>query len=204
MTFGRGHDEIPASCMTVEAAIHFCEWLSAKTGHEYRLPTEAEWEYAARHGKSTPYFFGSDPKQLDDYAWHAGNSEEKPRAIGRKKISPWGLYDIYGNVREWTSDKYDPEWYKSLDAEKVNVDPKNKPGILQKARRKDYPARQDWHTVRGGSYQDDATWCRSAWRLGAEEDWSVQDPQLPKSVWWHTDASFVGFRIVRSYKPAGK
>ena len=196
MTFGRGHDRIPASCMTSHAAIHYSKWVASKTAKDYRLPTEAEWEYAARAGTTTKFFFGDDIAKLDDYAWHSGNSDEKPHPIGLKKPNPWGLHDILGNVREWTLDEYKADYHKKLGAGPVHENPLMPAATTTKQK-------HIWHAVRGGSWLDDKTWCRPAWRIGAEEDWSVQDPQLPKSIWWHTDASFVGMRLVRPYKPAG-
>lgn len=194
MTFGKGHDRFPASCMTAHAALHYCSWLAAKTGKPYRLPSEAEWEYAARAGTKTAYSFGEDPAKMDDYGWHSENSEEKPHKIMQKKPNPWGLYDMHGNVREWCLDEYSEGYFTKFDKEKVNLSP-----LLPAP--KTTKSKHVWHSARGGSWMDDKSWCRSAWRIGAEEDWSQQDPQLPKSIWWHTDASHTGFRIIRPYKP---
>src|SRR5690606_4615411 len=112
MSLGMGSVEglLVGNC-TFNAAQQFCKWLSAKTGHFYRLPTEAEWEYAARAGYRTAYFFGDDPKDLEQYAWYAGNSGDSYQKVGQKLPNPFGLYDILGNVAEWTMDQYDPEGY---------------------------------------------------------------------------------------------
>ncbi|MEX0717608.1 MAG: SUMF1/EgtB/PvdO family nonheme iron enzyme [Planctomycetaceae bacterium] len=185
MTFGMGHDGYPAICMTHLAAQVYCQWLSAKTGHYYRLPTEAEWEYACRAGTKTAYSFGDDPEKLGDYAWHYDNSDDKYHKVGQKKPNPWGLYDMHGNVAEWCLDQYDPEFYKLGAKSSPAVDPLN-------VATKEYP-----HVARGGSWFDDADMLRSAAREKSDETWKVRDPQLPKSVWYHTDADFVGFRIVR-------
>ncbi len=192
MTFGMGEKDYPAICMTEHSALKFCQWLSAQTGHFYRLPTEAEWEYAARAGTTTTWFWGDDAKLLDDYAWHFENSavENTPTThpVGQKKPNPWGLYDIYGNVAEWTLDQYAPDRYATLAAQQERTNPFNKP--LSR-----YP-----RSVRGGSYDDEAKYCRSASRRGSRNTWKQQDPQLPKSLWYHTNAYFLGFRIVRPLK----
>ncbi|HUT12255.1 MAG TPA: SUMF1/EgtB/PvdO family nonheme iron enzyme [Thermoguttaceae bacterium] len=100
-------------------ALEFCAKLAEKTGHEVRLPTEAEWEYASRAGKDTKWFFGNDPSQLGDYAWFKDNADAKSHPVGQKKPNPWGLYDIYGNVCERISDKY----FRSYYAESPKEDP---------------------------------------------------------------------------------
>lgn len=189
MTFGMGQDGYPAISMTEHAASKFCQWLSAQTGHFYRLPTEAEWEYAARAGTTTAWFFGDDPDQLGEYAWYYDNSDEKTQPVRRKKPSPWGLYDIYGNVVEWTLDQYDPEAYARFKEQGEPVlNPFNRPVTL-------YP-----RVVRGGSWDDDPERLRSAARRGSQEAWKADDPNLPRSIWYHTNARFLGFRIVRPLK----
>ncbi len=184
MTFGLGKEGNPVISMTQHAARKYCEWLSAKTGRFYRLPTEAEWEYACRAGTTTAYHFGDDPSQLGEYAWYFKNSGEKPNPVGKKKPNPWGLYDMHGNVAEWTADAYDDKWYASL-AGKTAVNPLN----VAKA--------PEPCVVRGGAWDAEPDRCRSAARLPSHIDWKMQDPQLPQSVWYYTDAQFVGFRIVR-------
>jgi formylglycine-generating enzyme required for sulfatase activity len=193
MTFGYGHDGYPAICMTQHAADQYCKWLSAKTGKEYRLPTEAEFEYAARAGTTTPYFFGKDATKMGQYAWYFENANEKPQKIGQKKPNPWGLYDILGNVSEWCQDKYTDDYFTRIGK---GGKPAANPVIKTEETK--------WHAVRGGSWEDDAEYVRAATRRGANEDWSIQDPQIPKSIWWHTDAHFVGLRVVRSYKPTSE
>ena len=110
MTFGFGSRGNPAICMTHHAAMEYTRWLSAKTGKLYRLPTEAEWEYAARAGTTTPYSCGEGTEDLGEYAWYVENAE-KPMPVGKKKPNPWGLHDIHGNVSEWCIDLYKPDAY---------------------------------------------------------------------------------------------
>src|SRR5437763_5384513 len=148
MSFGMGKGGFPAISMTQHAANKYCQWLSAKTGHFYRLPTEAEWEYACRAGTTTPLFFGTDASKLGEYAWYEDNSDFKYQKVGKKKPNPWGLYDIYGNVTEWVLDQYDPEFYKQCADKGIVTDPWNKAT-------KPYP-----HSVRGGSWDDAAGLCR--------------------------------------------
>jgi len=188
MSFGMGKDGYPCISMTQHAANKYCQWLSAKTGHFYRLPTEAEWEYAARAGTTTAYFWGDDPSPLGQYAWFADNSDFKYQKVGRKRPNPWGLHDIYGNVLEWCLDQYDPSYYKQLDGS-VSQSPWN-PST------KPYP-----HSARGGHWDEERKeMLRSAARRSSDRSWKQQDPQLPKSIWYHTDAQFLGFRLVRPLK----
>jgi len=184
MTFGMGKDGYPAICMTQFAAKMYCKWLSSKTGRYYRLPTEAEWEYACRAGTTTPYSFGDDPEKLDDYAWFTDNSDEKYQKVGRKKPNPWGLHDMHGNVCEWCLDEYAADRYKQLGDQLVES-PLN---LVTKA----YP-----QVARGGTWLDESPLLRSAARRGSNKDWKMQDPQIPQSIWYHTDADFIGFRVVR-------
>jgi formylglycine-generating enzyme required for sulfatase activity len=185
MSFGMGKTGFPAISMTQHGANKFCHWLSAKTGHFYRLPTEAEWEYACRAGTTTAYYFGDDPAQLADYGWFFDNSDSKYQKVGKKKPNPWGLYDMHGNVCEWVLDQYTPDYYKQFDLKSAVTDPWNKAA-------KPYP-----HSVRGGSWDDDPPALRSGARGHSDRSWKQTDPQLPKSIWYHSDAKIVGFRIVR-------
>jgi formylglycine-generating enzyme required for sulfatase activity len=192
-TFGMGEKGRPAISMTEHSALKYCQWLSAQTGHFYRLPTEAEWEYAARAGTRTGWFWGADEEKLKDFAWYFDNSEVNgmpvTHPVGQKKPSPWGLYDIYGNVAEWTLDQYAADWYAREAARaSVHDNPFHKPVTR-------YP-----RTVRGGSWDDYAADCRSASRGASRREWKQQDPASPKSLWQHTNAQTVGFRIVRPLK----
>ncbi len=184
MTFGMGTDGFPAVSMTHHAANKYCQWLSAKTGHFYRLPTEAEWEYAARAGTETLWSFGDDPEDLDDFAWYRGNSGSQSRPVGQKRPNPWGFYDMHGNVWEWTLDQYRADRYEKFE-DQVAVNPWEKAAT-------EYP-----RVVRGGSWNDGPLDLRSAARRASHPDWKMMDPQLPQSRWYHTNAPWLGFRIVR-------
>ncbi len=184
MSFGMGQHGFPAISMTQHAANKYCQWLSAQTGHFYRLPTEAEWEYACRAGTTTAYSFGDDPAELEKFAWFRPNSDEKYQKVGQKKPNPWGLYDMHGNVAEWTADQFLPNYFKLLGPE-VASNPFLRPEAL-------YP-----RSVRGGGWDHDPDQLRSASRLGSGPIWQQQDPQLPKSLWYLTDAPWLGFRIAR-------
>ncbi len=185
---GMGGPAHPAVSVTQWGALHYARWLSDKTGHFYRLPTEAEWEYACRAGTTTAYAFGDDPAGLDDYAWYFGNSDEVFHPVGQKAPNAWGLYDLHGNVAEWTLDEYDAAFYASLPADTARA---------PWAR----PTRLHPRTVRGGAYDDDPEALRCAARLRSSAAWQRRDPQIPKSFWWNTDAPFVGFRLVRPVVP---
>ncbi len=186
--FGMEKDGYPAIAMTQHAANKYCHWLSAKTGQFYRLPTEAEWEYACRAGTTTAYSFGEDPGPLADYGWYFQNSGDQYQKVGKKKPNAWGLYDMHGNVLEWCLDQYAPDYYRQSVGQVVQS-PWNKAT-------EPYP-----HAVRGGSWEeDDPVALRSAARRGSERAWKMTDPQLPKSYWWVRDAPWIGFRIIRPLK----
>ncbi len=173
----------PANSMSQHTAMMYCRWLYNKTGQFYRLPTEAEWEYACRAGSSSVYYFGDDEKQLKEYAWFSDNSKNKYQKVMQKKPNAWGLYDMLGNVAEWTLDQYDEKYYETLSDGSSN--PVNIPVSL-------YP-----RSVRGGGFLDKAPGLRCASRSRSQASWNKRDPQIPKSKWWLTDAMAVGFRVVR-------
>ncbi|WP_221930105.1 formylglycine-generating enzyme family protein [Fodinibius sediminis] len=188
MSFGMGRDGYPAINMTQYAAIMYAKWLTAETGHFYRLPTEAEWEYACRAGGNSTYTYGDDQSELDKYAWYKGNSDGGYQKIGTKEPNALGIYDIHGNVAEWTMDQYDENYYEQFEGSTAD-NPWLKPEEL-------YP-----RSLRGGSWQDEPAKLRCAERRGSEAKWKQLDPQLPKSLWWLTNAPFVGFRLVRPADP---
>ncbi|WP_153798745.1 formylglycine-generating enzyme family protein [Foetidibacter luteolus] len=173
----------PVNSMSQMAAATYCRWLYKKTGVFYRLPTEAEWEYASRAGKTTAYYFGDDSASLGDYGWFAGNSGLKYHKVGEKKPNAWGLYDMLGNVAEWTLDQYDENYFTT-----IGDNPKN-PLVPAEKR---YP-----RSVRGGGYLENAGALRCASRDKSIASWNRRDPQIPKSKWWLTDGMQVGFRLVR-------
>lgn len=184
MTLGMGKvGGFPANSMQQYGAIMYCKWLYKKTGIFFRLPTEAEWEYACRAGSTTTYPFGDDAKKLGEYAWYKENSEDKYHKTGEKKPNAWGLYDMLGNVGEWVLDQYQADYYATLDSK--TVDPVR------------LPETKNPRTVKGGTFKDDARELRSANRLESDPVWNRRDPQIPKSKWWNADAPFVGFRIIR-------
>ena len=157
--------------------IMYCKWLYNSTGIFYRLPTEAEWEYACRAGEST------DPINLNEYAYFKDNSGSKFHKVAQLKPNAWGLYDMLGNVSEWTLDQYNAGAYQKL---------------LDKTKNPTTPvASRHPRVTRGGSYLDDAKELRCANRIPSSADWNKRDPQIPKSRWWLTDGMGVGFRIVR-------
>ena len=191
-TYGFGADRYPAFDMSHHTAMKYCEWLSTKTGRTYRLPTEAEWEYACRAGSADRYPFGTDSEKLDDYAWTARNSatDIHPKGcthpVGKKRPNAWGLHDMLGNVMEWCLDEYDAEFYESLPWDQTPLGPVNLPGKRQ------YP-----HVVRGGSFRSPPADCRCASRIRSDKSWNKADPGEPQSIWWVVPGNRVGFRVVR-------
>lgn len=197
-TYGHGRERHPALCMTHHLAMLYCEWLSHKTGKSYRLPTEAEWEYACRAGSSTPHAIPAGSK-LDDYAWYADNSFDRTHpqgtthAIGTKKPNAWGVHDMHGNVMEWCLDHYVEDAYarfaKAIGTEKFAL----RPVFL--------PTEKKWsHVARGGHFKSKAADLRSAARVGSDRKWQRHDPQQPQSIYWLTMMDTIGFRVCRSYE----
>ena len=164
-------DGYPAVYVSWEDAVEYCKRLSLKEGVTYRLPTEAEWEYACRGGKSTSYSFGSDAEQLKNYAWYDENAwdigEKYSHLVGTKKANPYGLFDMHGNVHEWCQDVYDEKVYASRSG--VTVDPVSTSG-------------SEYRVLRGGSWNYFSRNARSALRV-----WLT--PDLRNFT--------VGFRVVR-------
>ena len=194
-----GMGERPALTMTYYAAETFCQWLSLKTGRTYRLPTEAEWEYAARGGTRTPYFFEGNPKKFSGEGFlrhfkaadttliassiiYCANSKNRTAEPSKVRANAFGLKNMTGNVLEYCSDWYADDAYEKL--QDGAVDPKG-------------PESGTEHVVRGGLYSDDAKDVRSASRTHTRHDeWLRTDPQNPKSIWWYSDIKGIGFRVV--------
>ena len=201
---GWGGGSRPAITMTHYAAETFCQWLSLKTGKKYRLPTEAEWEYAARGGTETPYFFEGKPKDfsdqgfmrkffdaktdvIKDFVIYGKNSSNRTQEPEKVKANPFGLKNMLGNVMEYCADKYSPDAYSKTGESVTNP-------IATEG--------EEW-VVRGGLYSSDAADLRSAARSYTRyDDWLKTDPQQPKSIWWYSDIKGIGFRIVCEPDPS--
>jgi len=193
-TFTNGEDPLlPAVTMTQFAARQYTKWLSGLTARFYRLPTEAEWEYACRAGTATPWNCGADPAALEAAAWFADNSDETTHPVGEKEPNAWGLHDMHGNAAEWVLDELVPDGYS------------RQAGLTQPvpaATAVVWPTHLSPRVVRGGAYYDEPAQCRSAARRGSEDlAWKEVDPNLPKSPWWYTEepALGVGMRVVRPF-----
>ena len=196
---GWGMGDRPVITMTHYSAETFCQWLSKKTGRHYRLPTEAEWEYAARGGTTTPYFFEGSPRKyssrgfwrglfgvdttvINSYVIYAENSRSRTQEPSEVRANPFGLKNMLGNVMEYCSDWYAEDAYSLL--QDGAVDPQG-------------PETGTEYVVRGGLYTDDAADLRCAARGHTEHDaWLKTDPQNPKSIWWYSDVKGIGFRVV--------
>jgi formylglycine-generating enzyme required for sulfatase activity len=190
-TYGRGRaGGFPAATMTQQAALMYCQWLSDKTGDFYRLPTEAEWEYACRAGSGTAYSWGDKSDIAGEYAWFYDNSSGSYQKVGAKKPNAWGMHDMHGNVAEWTLDFYTDQYFTLLDSTSVN------PMV--------FPTKKHSRTVKGGGFEDFAPQLRCACRKKSDPKWQARDPQIPKSKWWNPDSPFVGFRIIREAQPRTK
>jgi len=202
---GWGKGTRPAITMSYHGAETYCRWLTSITGKTYRLPTEAEWEYAARGGTNTPYFFPGSPKDyeadgiwhkifgadttvINSYAIYAENSPYKTQEPALVRPNPFGLKNMLGNVAEFCLDFYDPTVYGKYPQGVVNNPRGPRDGME--------------HVVRGGAYNNSAKDLRVGRRdFTRTTDWLVTDPQIPKSIWWYSDSKNVGFRVVCEYHP---
>jgi formylglycine-generating enzyme required for sulfatase activity len=147
---GKGLDtsNFPVEMVSWDDAVEFCKKLSEMEGCTYRLPTEAEWEYACRAGSTSRYCFGDDESQLVEYAWYSLNSGNTSHPVAQKKANAWGLHDMHGNVWEWCSDWYGKDYYTKS--------PKDDPTG---------PATGSSRVIRGGSWCFSAKNCQSAIRF---------------------------------------
>ena len=191
-TFTNGEDPLlPAVTMTQFSARQYTKWLSGLTGRFYRLPSEAEWEYACRAGTTTPWSSGADAASLETVAWFADSSDETTHPVGEKEPNAWGLHDMHGNVAEWVLDELVPGGYARQAA---------LPQPVSESAAVEWPQHLSPRIVRGGAYYDEPAQCRSAARRGSEDlAWKEIDPNLPKSPWWYTEEPSlgVGMRVVR-------
>jgi len=201
-TFETGNDpRQPAVSMSQYAAKQYTKWLSLLTGDFYRLPTEAEWEYACRAGTTTAYSFGDDADQLGKNAWTYEAAEEDwvTSEVGQLPANAWGLHDMVGNVSEWVLDAYDAEHYKKF------AEGKFAGRTIDAADFINWPTKLFPRVLRGGSWStEDAAECRSAARRQShDDDWRSYDPNTPQSPWWFAsdEGQTVGFRIVRPQVP---
>ncbi|MEN8201565.1 MAG: SUMF1/EgtB/PvdO family nonheme iron enzyme [Bacteroidota bacterium] len=197
---GWGKGRRPAITMTHHAAEVYCRWLTKITGKTYRLPTEAEWEYAARGGTNSAYFFEGDPKRyvnkgirnklfgvdtfgINSYIYYSENSMARTAGPDQIRENPFGLINMLGNVAEFCSDWYAADAYSQYPEGTV-LNPSG-------------PASGEEHVIRGGSFMETADFVRCASRnITKTEPWMKTDPQIPKSVWWYSDCMSVGFRVV--------
>ncbi|WP_420457647.1 formylglycine-generating enzyme family protein [Neolewinella sp.] len=180
LTYGMGtRGGYPQVNTTQQAALRYCEWLYEKTGRFFRLPTEAEWEYACLAGEEP------DPADLPDLAWLLENGEETYHKTGEKTPNAWGLYDMLGNVSEWTLDEYYEDY---ADRTGDGQDPWMRPDGKHS------------RTVRGGSFDTPTAEAGCRAREKSSPRWQARDPQIPKSIWWNVDSAFLGFRLVSPKK----
>jgi formylglycine-generating enzyme len=202
---GWGKGSRPAITMSYHAAETYCRWISSVTGKKYRLPTEAEWEYAARGGTEGAYFFEGSPKDyesdgfwkkifgvdtttINSYVVYNQNSPLKTQLPSAVSANPFGLKNMLGNVAEFCLDYYDPTVYSKYPE-----------GLISNPRG---PREGLERVVRGGSYDSSAKDVRIARRdFTKSKEWLVTDPQIPKSIWWYSDSKNVGFRVVCEYNP---
>ena len=151
-------DDFPAGYITWNDAVAYCNWLSEQENRTYRLPTEAEWEYACRAGTTTQYSFGDDYNELPKYGWHNTNAGGKSHPVGTLLPNPFGLFDMHGNLLESCGDYFDEQWYVSS----APNDP-------------DGPSVGSSRVKRGGYWSHNASYCRSASRVGSSPTYRASD-----------------------------
>lgn len=204
-TYESGEEPLlPAVTMSAYAAKQYTKWMSAITGSDYRLPTEAEWEHAAYAGGKSPFGNGGggeaiDADNLGDYAWTTANSDYTAREVGGKRPNAWGLYDMIGNAAEWVLDgPSEPAEGDQPDKSPTSDSP------LSWRQTVAWPTSPDPRIAKGGFWDAEPADCRIVSRmLSNDEEWKESDPNYPKSPWWFTEYPTVGigFRIVRPLDP---
>jgi formylglycine-generating enzyme required for sulfatase activity len=155
----KNNPQNPVEQVSWNDAQAFCQKLSQITRKTYRLPTEAEWEYACRAGTTTRYYFGDDDNQLGDYAWYRENSNNTTHPVGQKKPNGWGIYDMSGNLWEWCEDNWHDSYAGAPDDGTAWIDNDNRS--------------QSRKCLRGGSWIDYPYSCRSAYRLRNNPDYLI-------------------------------
>jgi formylglycine-generating enzyme required for sulfatase activity len=192
--YGEG-PELPAVAMTQYTAMQYTKWLSGLTNRQYRLPCEAEWEYACRGGSIERFSWGNDEAVVDQYAWYFnGTGDGLLSRGGLKQPNAFGLYDMHGNVGEWTVNAYTPNGYAGLSTTKTTQ-------MLDSIR---WPTTATACVVRGGTINDDLVDLRCAARMKSDDElWKQEDADFPKSPWWFSSdpALTIGFRLCRSVEP---
>lgn len=163
---GYGQGKRPIISISALGAESFAHWLALRTGRPFRLPTEREWEWAARAGSNGAWTCGDDPAALDALAWYDANAEQSTQLVGTKLPNAWGLFDVHGNVAEWCR-------VEQPDGTKYGG-----------------------HALRGGSFFDLPEGLAFDSRELRDASWNLSDPQIPKSVWWLANAAWPGVRVV--------
>jgi formylglycine-generating enzyme required for sulfatase activity len=183
----------PVATMTAYGAQQFCRWLTLRTGHYYRLPTEAEWEYACRAGTTTAYYFGDSPANSGDHAWFG--RPDKPHVGAQKKPNPWGLYDLYGNLGEYVLDGWSDD-YRSEAAAAATRPVAHDPWRPHTNR--------NYAIARGGDHRSNPTRLRSAARQRIEQSQDLNNNSpIFSSLRGNGDLEATGFRIVSPLRREG-
>ncbi len=165
-----GKENHPVGEVSLYGAVAYCDWLTSISGDIYRLPTEAEWEYACRAGSTGDFCFGSNENLLCDYAWYFGNTAgEGVLPVGQKQPNSWGLYDLHGNIWEWCSDRYDADYYQECFDSGTVTNPTG-------------PSSGNVGVIRGGDWLSGSIFLRS----------SERTPNYPNATDGH-----IGFRCIK-------
>lgn len=189
-TFESGDDpNQPAISMTQYAAKQYTKWISLLSGRFFRLPSEAEWEYACRAGSDTTYSFGDDEEELEEFAWYDDMNDYQTGPVATKKPNAWGLYDMHGNAAEWV-----------LDAAEAPEDGLADGATVTSEEAIAWPTKLYPRVIKGGAWDSFAEDCTVTSRIEShDDDWKSNDPNVPSSPWWFAsyDGQLVGFRVIR-------